>query len=180
MSLKNYGHEELANMSMVDLADLILTDEKKALDFRDIFKKVAELKGFSEDEQREFIAQFYTDLNINGHFMTLGSNMWGLKRWYPVEQIDEEITAEPKKKKKAKKPKKKKVEEEEETFESVEKELNIVDEDIEKLTGKVTDDDDDESFDNDFDDEDDYDEFDEDDEELDVEEDEEEEEDDKK
>ncbi|MDY0409517.1 DNA-directed RNA polymerase subunit delta [Paracerasibacillus soli] len=98
MSLADYSKEQLQDMSMIEIANLILIDEKKAMDFRDIFEKVAEIKGYSENQKIEYMAQFYTDLNVNGHFMTLGSNMWGLKRWYPVEQIDEDITVTPKKK----------------------------------------------------------------------------------
>ncbi len=135
-------------MSMIDLANLILLEEKKALNFKDIYEKIAELKGFTEEEKHDNIGQFYTDLNINGHFMTTGSNMWGLKRWYPVEQIDEELTAAPKKKKAAKK---KKAPKKEEKFEPEEEELDVVD-DIEVLTDNFKDDDDDDDFDDDFDD----------------------------
>ncbi|WP_188456875.1 DNA-directed RNA polymerase subunit delta [Virgibacillus oceani] len=151
MSLNNYSHEEISKMSMIDLANLILLEEKKALNFKDIYEKIAELKGFNEEEKHDNIAQFYTDLNINGHFMTIGSNMWGLKRWYPVEQIDEEITAVPKKKKK--KAPKKKAPKKEETFEA-EEELEIDDDDIEVLTGNFKEDDDEnDGFDEEFDDE---------------------------
>src|SRR5699024_8147805 len=40
---------------------------------------------------------------FDGRFLALGSNVWGLKRWYPVDQIDEEISMTPKKKKKSSK-----------------------------------------------------------------------------
>ncbi|MEN1967609.1 DNA-directed RNA polymerase subunit delta [Lentibacillus sp. N15] len=146
MSLKKYSHEQLADMSMIDLANLILVDEKKAIDFRDIFAKIAEIKGYTEKQKEQAIAQFYTDLNIDGQFMTLGSNMWGLKRWYPVEQIDEEITAEPKKKKKAKK--KKKVEKEPVEAD----EFDIVDEDIDEVASDFESDESEADFD-DYDDE---------------------------
>jgi DNA-directed RNA polymerase subunit delta len=155
VSLKKYSHEELARMSMIELADLLLVDAKKAMDFRNVFEKIAETKGFTEEQKRENIAQFYTDLNIDGRFMTTGSNMWGLKRWYPVEQIDEAITEEPKKKKKTKKTttKKKKKEEEEEDG------IDIVDEDIEEITDgfdeidESYDEDDEESYEDDEEDE---------------------------
>ncbi|ASN04040.1 DNA-directed RNA polymerase subunit delta [Virgibacillus necropolis] len=139
MSLKKYSHEEISKMSMIELANLILLDKKKAVDFRDIFKKIAELKGFSEKEKETNITQFYTDLNIDGRFMTPGSNLWGLKRWYTVEQRDEEVAAAPKKKKKkaAKKKAKKKDDYDDE------EELDIVDEDIEELSDDLDNDDDD-------------------------------------
>ncbi|WP_047980904.1 DNA-directed RNA polymerase subunit delta [Ornithinibacillus contaminans] len=103
MSLDNLSREEIKSMSMLDLAQEILLVEKKAINFKDIFDKIAELKGYSEDQKDEFLAQFYTDLNLDGRFITLGANMWGMKRWYPVEQMDEDIHNEPKKKKKSKK-----------------------------------------------------------------------------
>nr|WP_231710783.1 DNA-directed RNA polymerase subunit delta [Gracilibacillus suaedae] len=94
-------------MAMIDIATLILEEENKAMDFREIFERVAKLKELSETEKDAWILQFYTDLNIDGRFMTKGSNLWGLKRWYPVEEIDEDITPVPKKKKKKKAKKKK-------------------------------------------------------------------------
>src|SRR5690625_3997942 len=97
VSLKNYSHDELERMSMIELANAILLDEKKAIDFKDIFKKIAEVKNLSEADQQAGISQFYTDLNVDGRFLTIGSNKWGLKRWYPVSQIDEDVTAAPKK-----------------------------------------------------------------------------------
>ncbi|MFC2948933.1 DNA-directed RNA polymerase subunit delta [Virgibacillus sediminis] len=112
MSLNNNSHEELKGMSMLELANMVLVDEKKALDFQELFSRVADFKGLTDSEKEAAIAQFYTDMNVDGRFLTLGSNVWGLKRWYPVEQMDEEITDSPKKKKK-KKPEKKKAAEEE-------------------------------------------------------------------
>ncbi|MGP4038929.1 DNA-directed RNA polymerase subunit delta [Gracilibacillus sp. D59] len=107
MSLKDITKESIDEMAMIDIATLILEEENKAINFRDIYERVAKLKNLSEAEKDIWISQFYTDLNIDGRFMTKGSNMWGLKRWYPVEEIDEDITPVPKKKKKKKAKKKK-------------------------------------------------------------------------
>ncbi|QDP41687.1 DNA-directed RNA polymerase subunit delta [Radiobacillus deserti] len=108
MSLKDYSREELLDLSMIEIANLILNEENKAMDFRELFDRIAELKEFSKQQKDDYIAQYYTDLNTDGRFLTIGNNIWGLKRWYPVEQIEEEINLEPKKKKK--KAAKKKVE----------------------------------------------------------------------
>ncbi|MFA1822426.1 DNA-directed RNA polymerase subunit delta [Virgibacillus oceani] len=129
MSLKNYSHDELEKISMIELANAILMDKKKAMNFKDIYKKVAEVKGLSEKEQQSGISQFYTDINIDGRFLTIGSNMWGLKRWYPVDQMDEEVTAAPKKKKK----KKKAPAQQEEEIELQDEELDIPDKDIDEI-----------------------------------------------
>lgn len=121
--MKNHSQEELQKMAMIDLANLLMMEEKKALDFREAFDRVAEMKGFSEEQKEEQIAQFYTDLNVDGRFMTIGSNVWGLKRWYPAEQIDEEIAMAPSKKK----PKKKaETEEDDFGFDDEEEDLDLV------------------------------------------------------
>nr|WP_245251311.1 DNA-directed RNA polymerase subunit delta [Virgibacillus litoralis] len=169
---------------MIELAYLILTDKKKAQDFYGVYDKVAELKGFTEKQKSENIAQFHTNLTVDGRFMAVHTDNWGLKRWYLVEETDEEVAAAPKKKKKAKakpKPKKKKVAKKEELKEEEEE---IPADNIEVLTGdfKETGDDGeekDEAFDESFDDEsddfdEDLDEFDEEDDDSDEEDDEEE------
>nr|WP_163539135.1 DNA-directed RNA polymerase subunit delta [Gracilibacillus sp. YIM 98692] len=108
MSMQELTPDKLDEMALIDVAAVVLKEENKAMDFRDIFERVASLKGFTEEQKDAWIAQFYTDLNIDGRFMTKGSNLWGLKRWYPVEEIDEDITPVPKKKRKKKAAKKKK------------------------------------------------------------------------
>ena len=67
--------------------------------------EVASLMGLSEQVVKQRIAQFYTDVNIDGRFLSLGENQWGLRVWYPVDQVVEEIVnpVKAKKKKKANK-----------------------------------------------------------------------------
>lgn len=148
MSLKDYSHKELKKTPMLELAGLLLLDEKKAMDFNDIFSRVTEIKEYEGREKEKNIAQFYTDMNVDGRLMTVGSNMWGLKRWYPVEQMDEEIVSTPKKKKKKKKTATKaavkdtdKNQEEEEELTLNTEELDIVDEDIDEMVDELDDDD---------------------------------------
>ncbi|HLR54336.1 MAG TPA: DNA-directed RNA polymerase subunit delta [Pseudogracilibacillus sp.] len=97
MAVKNYTDEQIEKMSMLELADLILTDEKSEMKFLDLFNKVAEAKELTESQKEDLLARFYTDLNVDGRFTTLGSNVWGLKKWYPVEQTIEKSLAESRK-----------------------------------------------------------------------------------
>jgi DNA-directed RNA polymerase subunit delta len=104
LSLQQYSPEELQEMSLVELAYLIMTDKKEALPFQQIVNEIAALVNLSEEEVRERIAQFYTDLNIDGRFICIGENRWGLRSWYPYDQTEDEnvsTTVKPKKKKKA-------------------------------------------------------------------------------
>lgn len=151
MSLKDISPEEIMNLSMLELASMILKEEKKALDFHEIFNRAAELKGFTDQQKEDYIAQFYTDLNVDGRFTTLGANMWGLKRWYPIEQADEEVHT-PKKKKATKKKRKEDLDEE---FEDdlLEDDLDVLGEDLDDLDEEedieVIDEDDDEDLEKD-------------------------------
>lgn len=157
MSLDNLSREDIKKMSMLELAKEVLLAEKKALDFKDIFSRVAELKEYTNEQKDDLLAQFYTDLNVDGRFITLGSNMWGLKRWYPFEQMDEDIYNEPTKKKKSKK---KKLDEDDDLDIEEDLDLDLDDDDLD-------DDDDFEEIDDDefdeIEEDDDFDEFDDDD-----------------
>ncbi|MEI3612072.1 DNA-directed RNA polymerase subunit delta [Pseudogracilibacillus sp. SO30301A] len=97
MGLEKYSDDKIQKMSMIELANIILADEKKELNFLDLFAKVAEYKSFTQEQQDDLLARFYTDLNVDGRFTTLGSNIWGLKRWYPVDQTSEKSLAESRK-----------------------------------------------------------------------------------
>lgn len=82
MSLQNHSHVAFKKMSMIELANLTMSEDKKEMSFKDIFNKVATLKELSASEKEEKISQFYTDLNADGRFITNGANVWGLKKWY--------------------------------------------------------------------------------------------------
>ncbi|WP_054754562.1 DNA-directed RNA polymerase subunit delta [Piscibacillus salipiscarius] len=110
MTLEKYTKEEVKEVSMVEVAYEILAEEKKAMNFNEIFELIAEAKEFTQEEKEEYIVQFYTDLNIDGRFMSVGTNIWGLKKWYPYDQQEDDtisFTEEVPKKKKKKKKKKK-------------------------------------------------------------------------
>lgn len=101
VSLKKVSVEEAKVTPMIELAHIHLSDKKKPVNFTDAYDKVAALKAFTDEEKAENISQFYTDLSVDGRFLAMGDNKWGLRRWYPVDEADEEVTAAPKKKKKA-------------------------------------------------------------------------------
>src|SRR5699024_7004477 len=97
MSLKELDQNEIDKLSLVDLAYEYLIEENKEFNFLEIFNEVAKVKGLSESAKEDKLAQFYTDLNIDGRFTALGSNNCGLKRWYPKSQTSEKNITEAKK-----------------------------------------------------------------------------------
>jgi DNA-directed RNA polymerase subunit delta len=78
--------EKIREMPMVDLAFEVLKAANTPFYYRDLMKEIAKLRVFSEDQINDVIAQLYTEINIDGRFACVGSNVWGLKRWYPVER----------------------------------------------------------------------------------------------
>lgn len=141
-------------MSFIEIAYELLVEKKKTVSFQEIRKEITELLDLSEQEVNEKIAQFYTDLNIDGRFLSLGENNWGLRTWYPVDHVVEEVVpaAKPKKKKaKAKKAKKEELEDFDEIDEE-EDEEDLIFEDIDELEDDDDDDDDDLLDDGDLDD----------------------------
>jgi DNA-directed RNA polymerase subunit delta len=104
LSLAQYSKEELRELSLIEMAYEYLKNSKQPIAFMDLVNEIAAAAGFTEEEIRARLAQFYTDVNIDGRFLSLGENRWGLRIWYPVDTAEEEVvTATKPKKKKAKK-----------------------------------------------------------------------------
>ncbi|NMO97916.1 DNA-directed RNA polymerase subunit delta [Paenibacillus lemnae] len=83
--------EKIQEIPMVDLAFMVLKAANTPYYYRDLMNEVAKLRGFTEEEINETIAQLYTEINIDGRFACVGTNLWGLKRWYPLERSDDPV-----------------------------------------------------------------------------------------
>ncbi|QHT58873.1 DNA-directed RNA polymerase subunit delta [Paenibacillus lycopersici] len=83
--------ERIKEMPMVDLAFELLKAANTPFYYRDIMMEIAKIRGLSQDQINQVIAQVYTEINIDGRFACVGSNMWGLKRWYPVERNEDPV-----------------------------------------------------------------------------------------
>ncbi|MFR0771139.1 MAG: DNA-directed RNA polymerase subunit delta [Limosilactobacillus pontis] len=94
MDLKVFDGQDKSELSMIEVAHAILADHGEAMAFVDLTNEVQQYLGKSDEEIRERLAQFYTDLNIDGSFISLGDNTWGLRAWYPYESIDEAMVGE--------------------------------------------------------------------------------------
>ncbi|SMF92562.1 DNA-directed RNA polymerase subunit delta [Paenibacillus uliginis N3/975] len=83
--------EKIQEIPMVDLAFMVLKAANTPYYYRDLMNEVAKLRSFKEQEINETIAQLYTEINIDGRFACVGTNLWGLKRWYPLERSDDPV-----------------------------------------------------------------------------------------
>lgn len=84
--------EKIREMPMVDLAFEVLKSANTPFYYRDLMMEIGKIRGLSEEQIIEVIAQLYTEINIDGRFACVGGNVWGLKRWYPVERTDDPVT----------------------------------------------------------------------------------------
>lgn len=78
-------------LSMVEVAHAILEDKNEVIEFNQLLVEIQEYMELSDEALESRMARFYTDLNIDGSFISLGDNRWGLRAWYPIDSIDEEI-----------------------------------------------------------------------------------------
>ena len=90
LNFREMTKEQLAEESLIDLAYAVLEERKSAIVFADLVKELQSLNGFSDEEMKSRLVQFYTDMNIDGRFLLNHESGWGLREWYKVETIEEE------------------------------------------------------------------------------------------
>ena len=91
MELKKLDGINKNELSMVEVAHAILEAKNEVLDFNQLLVEIQEYMELSDEALESRMTRFYTDLNIDGSFISLGDNRWGLRDWYPIDSIDEEI-----------------------------------------------------------------------------------------
>ena len=91
MELKKLDGINKNELSMVEVAHAIFEAKNEVLDFNQLLVEIQEYMELSDEALESRMARFYTDLNIDGSFISLGDNRWGLRAWYPIDSIDEEI-----------------------------------------------------------------------------------------
>jgi DNA-directed RNA polymerase subunit delta len=90
MKIKDMKKEELEVLSYTDLTELILKENKKAMNTPSIFKKICELLELTEEEYTNQIGDYYTSLTTDKRFILLDTAEWDLKDKHKVEIVLEE------------------------------------------------------------------------------------------
>ena len=94
MKLRQFEGERKEEVSMIRVAKAVLEEKGEVMDFNEIVQEVANFAGLDETVMSNRVVQFYTDMNVDGEFISLGENTWGLRNWYPVDSINEVLTHE--------------------------------------------------------------------------------------
>jgi len=130
MNFREMTKEQLTEESLINLAYAILNEKRASVSFNDLLTIIQELVGYSDEEMKARLLQFYTDLNIEGRFLFNQETGWGLREWYKVEQIEEETAPSVKTHKKKSKAA---LEDEDDLDEELEEEDIDFDEDYEEF-----------------------------------------------
>lgn len=64
---------------MIEVAYQVLTNNNGSMPFVDLWKDVSQEMGFNQTQFEDNIAQFYTDLSLDGRFLNMSQNTWDLR-----------------------------------------------------------------------------------------------------
>lgn len=73
--------------SMVDVAYDLMTKKKKPVDFYKLLQEVSEIKGFDQNDQEGNESLFYTNITLDGRFITVGENRWDLRSRHKFDEV---------------------------------------------------------------------------------------------
>ncbi|MFH5811858.1 DNA-directed RNA polymerase subunit delta [Companilactobacillus sp. FL22-1] len=92
MKFDKFKGQNKDELSLIEVAyEILNNNNKEVMNFSDIVNEIQDYLGKSDDDIKESLPQFYTDLNNDGSFLSLGENVWGLRKWYPYDSVDEEV-----------------------------------------------------------------------------------------
>lgn len=91
MKLKDFTKEMVDEHSFIEMAYIYLNENGKETNLYDMVDEFKRIGNYKDSEIENRILQFYTDLNTDGRFLSVGENIWGIRDWYSVEDIEEKI-----------------------------------------------------------------------------------------
>lgn len=90
MSLKEMSHDELELLTYADLSEMILLENKKAMNTPSIFREICTLLGLSDNDYTSKIGDFYTSLTTDKRFLLLEGAEWDLKDRHVIDIVVED------------------------------------------------------------------------------------------
>lgn len=90
MDIKNMTQEQLAEESLIDIAYVVLKEHGEHLTLRQLMDEVRKLNGITVRTMADKLPRVNTDINIDGRFLAIDDIRWGLREWYPVDQLEAE------------------------------------------------------------------------------------------
>ena len=75
MELKQFDGMKKEELSMIEVAHAILDEKGDVLEFSELVTAIQKYLGITVGKMKKNTPQFYTDLNIDGSFISLGENV---------------------------------------------------------------------------------------------------------
>ena len=73
--------------SMTDVAYEVMSKKKRAIAFKKLWMEVIEKLELDPEKATDRIAQFYTDMTLDGRFTSLKENKWDLKERHTFDEV---------------------------------------------------------------------------------------------
>ena len=73
--------------SLLDYAYDFVSGQSQPSKFQDIWDYCVKEAGLSEEEAKNKVSRFYTNLMLDGRFVTLGENQWDLRVRHKYESV---------------------------------------------------------------------------------------------
>ena len=73
--------------SLLDYAYDYLSHSKEQVSFKDLWAYVSKEAGLDEETAAKRISSFYTNLMLDGRFVTLGENLWDLRSRHTFDKV---------------------------------------------------------------------------------------------
>ena len=73
--------------SLIEYAYELIAKSKGSVNFKDIWAYVKEQSGLSEEEANKKAGQFFTNMMLDGRFVTLGENEWDLRERHTFDKV---------------------------------------------------------------------------------------------
>jgi len=73
--------------SNLDVAYEIMLKAAEPMTFANLWSAICEVQNYGEDEAKRRMGKFYTNLFMDGRFITLGDNVWDLRDRYTFDRV---------------------------------------------------------------------------------------------
>ena len=73
--------------SLLDYAYDFISHSKEQVNFKDLWAYVVKEAGLDEETAAKKVSSFYTNLMLDGRFVTLGENMWDLRSRHTFDKV---------------------------------------------------------------------------------------------
>jgi len=73
--------------SLLDYAYDFVSTQSEPVAFAKMWAYIVENAGLTEEEAAKKVSRFYTNLQLDGRFVTLGENTWDLRVRHPFEAV---------------------------------------------------------------------------------------------